>query len=174
MKEEKALVIETLREWVKSSPYLIVLDYTGMKVSEFSELRGRLRKVGAAVKVVKNTLFKRAMGAASMTGLDQDFVGQTAIVAGGKDAPAAANVIKTFKSEFTRPILKAGMMDGQLLGTKELLVLADLPSMDVLRGKILGVITAPASTLVRLLAEPGARLARVVRSKADAVPAAGA
>ena len=52
MKEEKALVIDTIREWVKSSPYLIVLDYTGMKVAEFSELRGRLRKVGAAVKVV--------------------------------------------------------------------------------------------------------------------------
>ena len=46
MKEEKALVIDTIREWVNSSPYLIVLDYTGMKVSEFSELRGRLRKVG--------------------------------------------------------------------------------------------------------------------------------
>jgi large subunit ribosomal protein L10 len=62
MKEEKALVIDTIREWVKSSPYLIVLDYTGLKVAEFSELRGRLRKVGAAVKVVKNTLFKRAIG----------------------------------------------------------------------------------------------------------------
>jgi large subunit ribosomal protein L10 len=82
-------------------------------------------------------------------------------------------VIKTFKAEFTRPVLRSGVMDGQLLGTKELLVLADLPSMDVLRGKILGVISAPASTLVRLLAEPGARLARVVRSKADAAPAAG-
>ena len=154
MKEEKALVIETLREWVKSSPYLIVLDYTGMKV-------------------VKNTLFKRAIGESALSGLDKDFVGQTAVVAGGKDAPAAAKVIKTFKAEFTRPVLRSGVMDGQLLGTKELLVLADLPSMDVLRGKILGVISAPASTLVRLLAEPGARLARVVRSKADAAPAAG-
>jgi len=173
MKEEKALVIETLREWVKSSPYLIVLDYTGMKVSEFSELRGRLRKVGAAVKVVKNTLFKRAIGESALSGLDKDFVGQTAVVAGGKDAPAAAKVIKTFKAEFTRPVLRSGVMDGQLLDTKELLVLADLPSMDVLRGKILGVISAPASTLVRLLAEPGARLARVVRSKADTAPVAG-
>lgn len=80
MKEEKALVIDTIREWVKSSPYLIVLDYTGMKVAEFSELRGRLRKVGAAVKVVKNTLFKRAIGEEVLAGLGKDLTGQTAIV----------------------------------------------------------------------------------------------
>ncbi|MCX6935491.1 MAG: 50S ribosomal protein L10 [Verrucomicrobia bacterium] len=174
MKEEKALVIETLREWVKSSPYLIVLDYTGMKVAEFSELRGRLRKVGAVVKVVKNTLFKRAMGAADLTGLDKDLAGQTAIVAGGKDAPAAAKVIKTFKAEFTRPILRSGVMDGKILGSSELIMLADLPSMEVLRGRLLGALSAPAATLVRLLAEPGVRLARVVRTKADSVPAGGA
>ena len=89
MKEEKALVIDTIREWVKSSPYLIVLDYTGMKVAEFSELRGRLRKVGAAVKVVKNTLFKRAIGEEVLAGLGKDLTGQTAIVSGGKDAPAS-------------------------------------------------------------------------------------
>ncbi|NCW28457.1 MAG: 50S ribosomal protein L10, partial [Verrucomicrobia bacterium] len=115
MKEEKAIVIETMREWVKSSPYLIVLDYTGMKVSEFSELRGRLRKVGAAVKVVKNTLFKRALGEASWPAIDKDLAGQTAVVSGGQDAPAAAKVIKTFKAEFTRPAVRAGVMDGKIL-----------------------------------------------------------
>ncbi|NDF17031.1 MAG: 50S ribosomal protein L10, partial [Verrucomicrobia bacterium] len=70
MKEEKNVMIGTLKDWVKSSPYLIVLDYTGMKVSEFSELRGRLRKVGAAVKVVKNTLFRRALNEASLPAMD--------------------------------------------------------------------------------------------------------
>ena len=174
MKEEKALVIDTIREWVKSSPYLIVLDYTGMKVAEFSELRGRLRKVGAAVKVVKNTLFKRAIGEEVLAGLGKDLTGQTAIVSGGKDAPAAAKVIKTFKAEFTRPSLRSGLMDGKVLGVRDIVMLADLPSAEVLRARLLGAISAPASTLARLLAEPGARLARVMKSKAEAAPAAGA
>ncbi|NBQ55291.1 MAG: 50S ribosomal protein L10 [Verrucomicrobia bacterium] len=173
MKEEKAIVIETMREWVKSSPYLIVIDYTGMKVSEFSELRGRLRKVGAAVKVVKNTLFKRALGEASLPVIDKDLAGQTAVVSGGQDAPAAAKVIKTFKSEFTRPAVRAGVMDGKILGVSEITMLADLPSAEVLRAKLLGAIAAPASTLVRLLAEPGSRLARVVRTKTEAAPMKG-
>jgi large subunit ribosomal protein L10 len=172
MKEEKAIVIETMREWVKSSPYLIVLDYTGMKVSEFSELRGRLRKVGAAVKVVKNTLFKRALGEAALPVIDKDLAGQTAVVSGGQDAPAAAKVIKTFKAEFTRPAVRAGVMDGKILGVSDITMLADLPSAEVLRAKLLGAIAAPASTLVRLLAEPGSRLARVVRTKTEAAPAA--
>jgi large subunit ribosomal protein L10 len=172
MKEEKALVIDTIREWVKSSPYLIVLDYTGMKVSEFSELRGRLRKVGAAVKVVKNTLFKRAIGEDVLAGLGKDLAGQTAIVSGGKDAPAAAKVIKKFKAEFTRPSLRSGLMDGKVLGVSEIVMLADLPSEEVLRARLLGAISAPASTLARLLAEPGARLARLMKSKAEAAPSA--
>jgi len=147
MKEEKAIVIETMREWVKSSPYLIVLDYTGMKVSEFSELRGRLRKVGAAVKVVKNTLFKRALGDAALPAIDKDLAGQTAVVSGGQDAPAAAKVIKTFKAEFTRPAVRAGVMDGKILGVSEITMLADLPSAEVLRAKLLGTIVSPGLDL---------------------------
>lgn len=174
MKEEKAVQIEQMREWVKSSPYLIVLDYSGMKVSEFSELRGRLRKVGAAVKVVKNTLFRRALGEASFPEMDKDLAGQTAVVAGGKDAPAAAKVIKSFKAEFTRPALRAGLMDGKVLGVSELVMLADLPSLEVLRGRILGALAAPGTTLVRLIAEPGARLARLLKAKSESGPAAAA
>lgn len=174
MKEEKAVQIEQMREWVKSSPYLIVLDYSGMKVSEFSELRGRLRKVGAAVKVVKNTLFRRALGEASFPEMDKDLAGQTAVVAGGKDAPAAAKVIKSFKAEFTRPVLRAGLMDGKVLGVSELVMLADLPSLEVLRGRILGALAAPGTTLVRLIAEPGARLARLLKAKSESGPAAAA
>ena len=154
MKEEKALVIDTIREWVKSSPYLIVLDYTGMKVAEFSELRGRLRKVGAAVKVVKNTLFKRAIGEEVLAGLGKDLTGQTAIVSGGKDAPAAAKVIKTFKAEFTRPSLRSGLMDGKVLGVSDIVMLADLPSAEVLRARLLGAISAPASTLAVKITAP--------------------
>jgi large subunit ribosomal protein L10 len=170
MKEEKNVMIGTLKDWVKSSPYLIVLDYTGMKVSEFSELRGRLRKVGAAVKVVKNTLFRRALNEASLPTMDKELAGQTAVVSGGADAPAAAKVIKTFKAEFTRPNL--GVMDGKLLGTSELTMLADLPSAEVLRARLLGAIQAPAATLARLIQEPGARVARVIRAKPEAAAAA--
>ena len=85
--------------------------------------------------------------------------------------PAAAKVIKTFKAEFTRPNLRAGVMDGKLLGTSELTMLADLPSAEVLRARLLGAIQAPAATLARLIQEPGARVARVIRSKPEAAAA---
>lgn len=168
MKAAKSLLIDDLLTRVNASPFLFVVDYTGLTVVKFAELRKRLLGVGAEVHVVKNTLVKKA---AERAGYPDDLgdvlVGQTAVVTGTQDVCAAAKVMKTFGDEFAKPAMKAGIMDGKLLDSDALKALASLPSREVLLGQLLGVLSAPASTLVRLLNEPASSLARVLKAKAE-------
>lgn len=169
MKAEKTLLIENLLSRVNASPYFFVVDYTGLKVDKFAELRKRLAGAGAEIHVFKNTLVKKAAERAGYPGdIGTHLVGQTAVVCGGQDVCAAAKVMKNFAAEFEKPALKAGVLDGRLLDASGIKVLADLPSKDVLRATLLGVLNAPASKLVRLLNEPAASLARVLKAKSEA------
>src|SRR4051812_47766214 len=97
MKEEKAAIIDHLFKKVNASPFLFVVDYTGLTVQKFEELRKRLRGAGAEMRVYKNTLVKKAAERASLPGeLGGALTGQTAVVTGAKDVCAAAKVMKTF------------------------------------------------------------------------------
>jgi large subunit ribosomal protein L10 len=168
MKAEKTLLIENLLSRVNASPYFFVVDYTGLKVDKFAELRKRLAGAGAEIHVFKNTLVRTAAERAGYPGdIGTHLVGQTAVVCGGQDVCAAAKVMKNFAAEFEKPVLKAGVLDGRLLDATGIKVLADLPSKDVLRATLLGVLNAPASKLVRLLNEPAASLARVLKAKSE-------
>lgn len=166
MKAEKTLLIEDLLTRVNASPFLFVVDYTKLKVDKFAELRKRLATCGAEIHVIKNTLVKKA---AERAGYPEDIgatlTGQSAVVTGSKDVAAAAKVLKTFATEFEKPQIKGGVLDGAYLNVDAIKALADLPSREVLLAKLLGVLNAPASTLVRLLNEPAASLARVLNAK---------
>lgn len=169
MKAEKTLLIEDLLRRVNASPFLFVVDYTGLTVDKFAELRKRLSADGAEIHVFKNTLVKKAAEQAGYPGdIGTSLVGQTAIVTGAADVCAAAKVMKTFSKEFAKPQMKAGVLDGKMLDIDAIEALADLPSRDVLLGKLLGVLMAPASKFVRTLNEPAASLARVLNAKATA------
>lgn len=167
MKELKSILIEDLLAKVNASPFMFVVDYTGLTVDKFSELRKRLRDSGAEVHVYKNRLIKKATERAGFPAeLADSLKGQTAVVTGEKDVCAAAKVMKTFSDQFEKPQIKAGVMDGKYLDAAGIKVLADLPSREVLLATLLGVLQAPASQLVRLLNEPAASLARVLNAKA--------
>jgi large subunit ribosomal protein L10 len=168
MKELKSILIENLLAKVNTSPYLFLVDYTGLTVDKFTELRKRLRVAGAEVHVYKNRLVKKATERAGLPAeIGDSLKGQTAVVTGEKDVCAAAKVMKTFADEFEKPQMKAGVLDGKYLTADGLKVLADLPARDVLLAQLLGVLQAPASQLVRLLNEPAASLARVIQAKGD-------
>lgn len=168
MKAEKSLLIENLLERVNASPFLFVVDYTGLTVDKFSELRKRLGAAGSEVHVFKNTLVKKAAERAGYPGdLGAHLTGQSAFVTGAKDVCAAAKVLKNFSAEFSKPQIKVGVLDGKLLDVAAIKVLADLPSKDVLQSQLLGVLQAPASKLARLLNEPAASLARVLKAKGE-------
>lgn len=168
MRAEKQIISKQYLDRLSASPYFIVVDYRGLKVSHFTEFRKRLQKVGAEVHVVKNSIFRIA---AKESGVPADFggalAGQLAVVTGQRDISAAAKVAKTFQAEFDKPKLKFGYLNSQRLDTSELLALADLPSLEVLRGKLLGVLQAPASQLVRLLNTPATQLVRVLQARIE-------
>ena len=165
MRAEKQFINKEYAARLNASPFFIVVDYTGLKVGPVTELRKRLGKAGAEIHVVKNSIFKIAAKEAGVPELGT-LSGQLAIVTGQKDISAASKVIKTFSSEFEKPKIKFGFLNNQRLEMKDIVSLADLPSIEVLRGKLLGVFQAPATKLVALLHTPATQLARVLQAKA--------
>lgn len=166
MHPEKASIVADLNAKLNASPFLFVTDYSGLNVIQFSELRTRLWNVGARCQVVKNTFLRLALKEAGMPEID-GLQGQTAIVTGDKDVAAAAKVLKNFTAEFKKPTVRTGIVDRLVVGPDQIKMIADLPSREVLLATLLGVLNAPASSLVRLLNEPASSLARILQAKAD-------
>ena len=174
MRPEKASVVSELSEALKRSPFVLVTDYRGMKVSDFGELRNRLAPAGAEVHVVKNSFLKLAMADSGFPKVDDQFAGQTAVVTGEADVAPVARIFKTFATEFKLAALKVGFVDRAMLSTSELETLAELPTREILQAQLLGLLLSPATRLVRLFNEPAAALARLLSAKAEkeGVPAA--
>ncbi len=166
MRLEKKSIVADLSKSLNASPFLLVTDYAGLRVHQFSELRNRLAGVGAECHVVKNSFLKKSATELGYPDFSESLAGQTAIVTGESDVCAAAKVLKTFNAEFQKPVVKLGVLDNALLSADEVKSLADLPSKDVLRATLLGVLLAPASKLVRTLNEPAASFARLLAAKA--------
>ncbi|MDK3161940.1 50S ribosomal protein L10 [Kamptonema cortianum] len=167
MRPEKTILVDEIKERINASPYLIVTEYSAMTVVHFNELRKRLRDVEAEYKVIKNTALRIAAEQAGLPDLKASLSGQIAIVTGQKDVSAAAKVVKTFAAEFEKPAIKLGVLDNRLLSAADVKALADLPSLDVLRAKLLGLFNAPATKLAVLLNTPGSQLAQVIKAKGE-------
>jgi len=165
MRPEKPTIVEDVKLRLNNSPFLIVVDYGGMNVEHFAELRTRLGGAGSALTVIKNTFLRRSIKEAGLPELDAHLSGQTAYVTGDKDICAAAKILKTFSAEFDKPKIRAGILDNAVLNTPQVIALADLPSKDVLQAQLLGMLLQPATKLVRTLNEPAASLARVLQAK---------
>lgn len=167
MRPEKANIVLELSETLKRSPFVLVSEYRGMKVADFSELRSRLAPAGAEVHVVKNNFLKRAMSDSGFPDVGDQFAGQIAVVTGQADVAPVAKIFKTFASEFKLAALKIGFVDRAALSTAELETLAELPAREILQAQLLGLFLSPATRLVRLLNEPAAALARLLNAKAE-------
>ncbi len=167
MRPEKTSIVENLLSRLQESPFLIITDYHGLKVDQFSDLRTRLAGVGAKYTVVKNTFLTRASREAGFPDLGEALSGQTAIVTGDKDVSAAAKVLRTFATESKKLSIRAGVVDKSLFTDKQIGALADLPSKEVLQSQLLGLLQAPASRLLRTLNEPASSLARLLAAHVE-------
>src|SRR2546428_4918111 len=167
MRAEKQNITKEYLARLNASPFFIVVNYKGLNVAHFTELRKRLTKAGAEVHVVKNSVFRIAAKEAGVGDLNGALAGQLAIVTGRRDISTAAKVVKKFGTEFERLKIHFGYLNNQRIEQAELMTLADLPSMDVLRAKFLGLLNAPATTLVRLLNTPATQLARVLQGRSE-------
>ena len=154
MRPEKQFLLNEVQQQVKGSPYLLLVDFTGLNVTQSSELRARLAKASAEFHVVKNSVLKLAAKEAGLSQFDDVLSGPTAIVFGKdkSEVTAAAKVLKTFGAEFEKPKLKLGFLGNNVLDVNQIKVLADLPGKETLRAQFLGLLQAPAQRFVRVLA----------------------
>jgi large subunit ribosomal protein L10 len=167
MRPEKQHLTQEYLTRLNGSPFFIVVNYKGLKVAHLTELRKRLTKAGAEIHVVKNSIFRIAAKEAGVGELNGALSGQLAVVTGQRDISTAAKVVKTFGSEFDKLKVHFGYLNNQRLEQADLLTLADLPSMEVLRAKLLGVFNAPATKLATLLNTPASQMARLLKARAE-------
>src|SRR5712671_4783606 len=167
MRPEKQNLTKEYLVRLNSSPFFIVVNYKGLKVGHLTELRKRLGRAGAEVHVVKNSIFRIAAKEAGVGELNGALAGQLAVVSGQRDISTAAKVVKTFGSEFDKLKVHFGYLNNQRLEQADLITLADLPSIEVLRSKFLGLLNAPATKFVTLLNTPASQLARVLKARGE-------
>ena len=166
LKSKKATTIAGLHEEFKSAELVVVSRQTALTVAESTALRRQVRAAGARFKVAKNRLAKRALIGTRFEGLAGLFKGPTAI-AFSKDPVAAAKVVVEFSKKNDRVVVLGGALALQQLDPAGIKTLAALPSLNQLRGSIVGILAAPASKLMTILQAPGGQLARVTRARAD-------
>ena len=166
LRSKKEEFIVGLEELYKQSSSVIVTHYRGLTVSEVTSLRRNLRKDGAGFKVVKNTLSKIAASKAGLDPVANLLSGPTAIAYSKDPVAAARNVVEFAKTNQKLKIV-GGIVNNQILNKDEIQHLAELPSLDELRGKIIGILQAPATKMARVIQAPAAQLARVLQAFAD-------
>lgn len=157
---QKAESIETLKGVFAGAGAVVVTHYMGLTVAEMTDLRDRLRKEGASLKVVKNRLVQKALNGSVGEAGDALFKGPVAI-AFGPDPVSAAKVTAQYAKDNDKFIVIGGLMGDIVLDDKAVKSLATLPSLDQLRAKIIGLVQAPATKVAGVLQAPAAQLARV-------------
>jgi large subunit ribosomal protein L10 len=164
-KEEQ---IAELNEKFSRAKSVYVADYRGLSVGAADQLRAKIRGEGAGefeYRVAKNSVLRRAAAELDVAGIVEHFQGPTAIAISFGDPVGLAKILADFAKDHEVFELKVGVVDGEVIDTAQIAALAKLPSMDELRGTIVGLLLAPATKLVRLIAEPGTQLARLVEAR---------
>jgi large subunit ribosomal protein L10 len=171
-KQRKQEVQTQYADWLKRSQAVILVEYTGAKMKDLDAIRAKIRDSGGEFHIVKNTLVKRALEASGMTVPAGLLEKSTAVSFAFSDVAATAKALNeaTKGMEFAK--VKGGFMSGQTLSASQVKALADLPPLPVSRARLLGVLQAPASKLVRTLAEPARSLASVFRAYSEKPAAA--
>jgi large subunit ribosomal protein L10 len=163
---EKAELIETLQSAFNESSTVVVAHQVGMTVAESGDLRRKMREAGAGFKVTKNRIAKLALKGTRFEDLDSMFTGPTA-VGMSQDPVAAAKAIVDYAKGNKKITIIGGSMDGKTLDQAGVEALAKMPSLDELRGKLVGLVQAPAAKMARVTQAPAGKLARVIQARAD-------
>ena len=157
---EKREIVTALHDVFAKTGVVVVAHYAGLTVADMTRLRRDMRSVGAQVKVAKNRLVKLALEGTDAKGIADLLRGPTCI-AYSADPIAAPKVAVKFAKANEKFVILGGTMGTTVLDSKGVSSLADLPSLDELRGKLIGLVQAPASKIARILNEPAGQLARV-------------
>ena len=166
-RSQKAESVASLNAVFSEVGVVIVARNLGLTVAQSTALRGKIREAGASYKVAKNRLAKLAIKDTDYAGIGDLFTGPTAI-ATSVDPVAAAKAVVDFAKTNDKLEIVGGSMGSQVLNAEGVKALASLPSLDQLRGTIIGLVQAPATKLAQLTTAPAAKLARVFGAYAEA------
>lgn len=159
-RSEKEQLVSSMRQDLANSSLVIVAHQTGLTVAETLDLRRQMREAGAKFKVAKNTLIRLAISGTHNEGIHTLLSGPTTL-AYSKDPVAAAKVTMKFANSNDRFKIVGGSLDGKVLNERDIETLSKLPPLDELRGKIIGIISTPATRVAGVLQAPAGQLARV-------------
>lgn len=161
LRSEKEVSVKELEELYKSSGSLVFTHYHGLTVSQITKLRNILRSKGAGLKIVKNTLSKIACQNVKLSGDEKMFTGPVA-VAYSEDQVSAAKAVVEFAKANTDLKVVCGIFNNDVISESEVRAIAELPSLEELRGKIVGLLQAPAAKVVGIVQAPAGKVARVI------------
>ncbi len=165
--ETKKAIVEEVNGIAAAAPSAIAAEYIGLTVAEMTELRNAAREAGVYVKVVRNTLARRALENTQFECMRDNLVGPLLLVFSNDEPGSAAKVVRDFAKSNEKLEVKLISLDGNLLEPSEITKLANLPSLDEARAMLLGLLSSPLIKFVRTISEPPSKFARVLGSKRD-------
>ena len=168
MRAEKTQLVKDIGALLDASSHMFLVNYQGLKVSDFRSLRDALAKVGAQCHVVPNPLLRKAAEQRKLPCLDGlPLTADNALITGGTDPVAVARVLRDFAKTHEKMKIRAGALSGVLLGSRQVLDLADLPPKEILQAQLVGVLAAPLRNLVSVLNAKVASIVYVLQACID-------
>ena len=165
--DAKKAIVEEVANVAAEAPSAIAAEYIGLTVAEMTKLRVAAREAGVYLKVVRNTLARRAFENSNFDCMRDELVGPLVYAFSNEEPGSAARVIRDFTKENDKLVVKLVALDGQLLDASELGRLASMPSQDEARAMLLGLLSAPMGKFVRTVNEVPSQFARVLAAKRD-------
>ena len=173
-RQQKEEQVVELRDKFERATSIFVADYSGLAVTQLEALRGGLREAEGSdseFRIAKNSVLRLAADGGPAESLKEHFIRTTSIAMSFGDPVALAKILVDYAKSNEAFEIRTGLLDGQVLERKQISNLATLPSLDQLRGKIVGLLQAPAGKLARLLNEPAGQMARIVAARKAALEA---
>jgi large subunit ribosomal protein L10 len=160
---EKEALVGAMHASFEKTNLMVIAHYSGLNVAEMTDLRGQMRSAGASLQVAKNKLAKLALKGTKFENLENLFYGPTAIAL-STDPVAAAKIVVKYSKKNEKLIVLGGALGDEQLDVEAVKSLAELPSITELRGKLVGLINAPASRLAAVIQSPAGQLARLLNA----------
>ena len=158
---EKREFVAEMKETLAAQGSIVVAQYTGLTVAEMTDFRASMRNAGGTVKVAKNRLVKLALEGTDAEGMSEYLTGPT-LLAYAEDPVAAPKAVDEFAKKNDKLVILGGAMGATSLDSNGVKALASLPSLDELRGKLIGMITTPAQRIAMVTSAPAGQVARVI------------
>jgi large subunit ribosomal protein L10 len=168
---KKREVVAMLREVFRDTPAVVVAHNLGLTVAEITDLRNRMYEAGGRVKVAKNRLAKLALKGSPREGLADLLTGPTVLFY-SDDPVVAPKIVVEFAKKNEKLVILGGALDASILDADGVKALAELPSLDELRARLIGLVQAPAQKIASVLQAPGGQIARVLAARAEQEQAA--